>query len=131
MFEHLAVMLYRFHLYTFENPSGHDTIVDGYLSPGKNPANVFGLPYPFFTDSGTPMNPGIPPAGSDSSPRHLLLKTWITRPLFGCATLTHVIPMKKFPFFILITKFAMAKQLKTKLMNNEILYILPTGLRRA
>ena len=61
-------MLYRFHLYTFENPSGHDTIVDGYLSPGKNPANVFGLPYPFFTDSGTPMNPGIPPAGSDSSP---------------------------------------------------------------
>ncbi len=68
VFEHLAVMLYRFHLYTFENPSGHDTIVDGYLSPGKNPANVFGLPYPFFTDSGTPMNPGIPPAGSDSSP---------------------------------------------------------------
>ena len=61
VFEHLAVMLYRFHLYTFENPSGHDTIVDG-------PANVFGLPYPFFTDSGTPMNPGIPPAGSDSSP---------------------------------------------------------------
>ncbi len=44
VFEHLAVMLYRFHLYTFENPSGHDTIVDGYLSPGKNPANVFGLP---------------------------------------------------------------------------------------
>ncbi len=68
VFEHLAVMLYRFHLYTFENPSGHDTIVDGYLSPGKNPANVFGLPYPFFTDSGTPMNPGIPSAGSDSSP---------------------------------------------------------------
>lgn len=68
VFEHLAVMLYRFHLYTFENPSGHDTIIDGYLSPGKNPANVFGLPYPFFTDSGTPMNPGIPSAGSDSSP---------------------------------------------------------------
>lgn len=67
VFEHLAVMLYRFHLYTFENPSGHDTIVDGYLSPGKNPANIFGLPYPFFQQGGTPMNPGLQqPAPTDT-----------------------------------------------------------------
>lgn len=63
VFEHLAVMLYRFHLYTFENPSGRDTIVDGYLSPGKDAEYIWGLPYPFFTDSGTPGRPGVPPAG--------------------------------------------------------------------
>lgn len=63
VFEHIAVMLYRFHLYTFENPSGRDTLVDGYLSPGKNPDNMFGIPYPFFMNSGTPFNPGTPPAG--------------------------------------------------------------------
>lgn len=63
VFEHLAVMMHRFHLYTFENPSGRDTIVDGYLSPGKNPEFVTGMPYPFFRNSGTPMNPGVPPAG--------------------------------------------------------------------
>ena len=34
VFEHLASMLRFFQLYTFENPSGRDTIVDGYLSPG-------------------------------------------------------------------------------------------------
>ena len=56
-------MMHRFHLYTFENPSGRDTIVDGYLSPGKNPEFVTGMPYPFFRNSGTPMNPGVPPAG--------------------------------------------------------------------
>ncbi len=59
----VAVMLYRFHLYTFENPSGRDTIADGYLSPGKDPAYLFGLPYPFFNDSETPMRPGMPPKG--------------------------------------------------------------------
>ncbi len=63
VFEHLAVMMHRFHLYTFENPSGRDTIVDGYLSPGKNPEFVTGMPYPFFRNTSTPMNPGIPPAG--------------------------------------------------------------------
>lgn len=63
VFEHLAVMMHRFHLYTFENPSGRDTIVDGYLSPGKNPEFVTGMPYPFFRKTSTPMNPGMPPAG--------------------------------------------------------------------
>lgn len=63
VFEHMAVMMYRFHLYVFENPSGRDTLIDGYLSPGKDPEFVAGMPYPFFRSSGTPFNPGVPPAG--------------------------------------------------------------------
>lgn len=63
VFEHLAVMLYRFKLYTFEYPTGRDEILDGYLSPGKNPNDVFGMPYPFFPQSSTPQNPGMPPKG--------------------------------------------------------------------
>jgi miniconductance mechanosensitive channel len=60
VFEHIAVMLYRFHLYTYESPSGRDTIIDGYICPGKNPDTVFGMPYPFFNASGTPQNPCYP-----------------------------------------------------------------------
>lgn len=51
IFEQLAAMLRFFRLYTFENPSGRDTIVDGYLSPGRDISNVFGIPYPFFEDN--------------------------------------------------------------------------------
>ncbi len=51
IFEQLAAMLRYFQLYTFENPSGRDTIVDGYLSPGGDIDNVFGVPYPFFRSS--------------------------------------------------------------------------------
>lgn len=61
VFEHIAVMMYRFHLYIFENPSGRDTLIDGYLSPGKSPEFVTGIPYPFFQKSGNPMNPGMAP----------------------------------------------------------------------
>lgn len=60
LFEHIAVMMSKFNLYTFENPSGRDTIIDGYLSPGKNPDVLFGLPYPFYNASGTPENPAYP-----------------------------------------------------------------------
>lgn len=63
VFEHLAVMLYKFKLYTFEYPTGRDEIIDGYLSPGKNPQEIFGMPYPFFPRTSTPQNPGIPPQG--------------------------------------------------------------------
>lgn len=63
VFEHIAAMLYRFHLYTIEIASGRDTILDGYLSPGKNPQYIHGMPYPFFRGSGTPDNPGVPPKG--------------------------------------------------------------------
>lgn len=60
VFEHIAVMLYRFHLYTYESPSGRDTIIDGYICPGKNPDVVFGMPYPFFNNGGSPENPAYP-----------------------------------------------------------------------
>lgn len=63
VFEQLAAMLHKFGLWVFEYPTGRDTIIDGYLSPGKNSAPLFGMPYPFYLDSGTPMDPGIPPAG--------------------------------------------------------------------
>lgn len=55
--EHVATMLTKFRLYTFENPSGRDTIVDGYLSPGKPMDNVLGIPRPFFIDNDTPAQP--------------------------------------------------------------------------
>ncbi len=60
VFEHIAVMLYRFHLYTYESPSGRDTIIDGFICPGKNPDVVFGMPYPFFQATCTPGNPCYP-----------------------------------------------------------------------
>ena len=68
VFEHLATMLSRFRLYTFEQPSGRDTIIDGYLSPGGKPENVFGIPYPFYNrDSKSPAGPesAPAPAGND------------------------------------------------------------------
>ena len=66
VFEHLAAMLYRFHLYTNEAASGRDTLMDGWMSPGKNPDVLFGMPYPFFNNSGTPDNPGYPTPQSAS-----------------------------------------------------------------
>ena len=51
IFEHIAVMLYRFNLYVYEEESGRDTIIDGYLSPGKNFDSIFGIPYPFIKQS--------------------------------------------------------------------------------
>ena len=63
VFEHLASMLRFFQLYTFENPSGRDTIVDGYLSPGGDIDNVYGVPYPFFQAPDAPDSPA--PIGED------------------------------------------------------------------
>lgn len=57
VFEHVAAMLRYFILYTFENPSGRDTIVDGYLSPGRKIDDIFGVPYPFFQDPAAPDSP--------------------------------------------------------------------------
>lgn len=57
VFEHVAAMLRFFMLYTFENPSGRDTIVDGYLSPGGDIDDVYGIPYPFFQNPGAPDSP--------------------------------------------------------------------------
>lgn len=50
VFEHIAVMMHRFSLYVFENPSGRDTVNEGYLETGKDSSKVYGLPYPFMTD---------------------------------------------------------------------------------
>lgn len=57
IFEHVAAMLRFFQLYTFENPSGRDTIIDGYLSPGGKIDELYGIPYPFFQSSDAPDAP--------------------------------------------------------------------------
>lgn len=66
IFEHISVVMARFHLYTFEAPSGRDTIIDGYLSPGGKIQNVFGVPTPFFQQAGSPGS-AQPPKGADVS----------------------------------------------------------------
>lgn len=58
IFEHIAVMLYRFRLYIFEAESGRDSILEGIVGTRTN--GIFGLPYPFYTGSGSPENPGDP-----------------------------------------------------------------------
>lgn len=63
IFEHIAVMLYKFRLYVYESASGRDTLIDGFLSAGKSTQAVFGFPYPFYYESGSPMAPSVPPAG--------------------------------------------------------------------
>ncbi len=50
-------MMGRFHLYTYENASGRDEIVNGVLEPGADPTLFFGLPYPFLQNGGTPEAP--------------------------------------------------------------------------
>ena len=45
IYEHIAVMMRKFKLYTFEYPTGRDTIIDGVMSQGKTaPNDIFGLP---------------------------------------------------------------------------------------
>lgn len=56
VFEQVAAMLRFFYLYTYESPSGRDTIMDGYL-PGHDISQVFGIPYPFFQ----PVDTQVPP----------------------------------------------------------------------
>ena len=48
VFEHIAAVLPKFKLYTFENPSGRDSVNEGYLEAGGNPDNLYGLPHPFI-----------------------------------------------------------------------------------
>ena len=47
IFEHIAAVLPYFKLYTFENPSGRDSVNEGYLEAGGSPDDLYGLPYPF------------------------------------------------------------------------------------
>ena len=44
IFEHIAVMLYRFRLYTFEYPTGRDTMLEGYVSPQTEKRTILGIP---------------------------------------------------------------------------------------
>lgn len=68
VFEHVASMLRFFQLYTFENPSGRDTVVDGFLSPGGDIDDVFGIPYPFFQDPTAPDSPASTRVGDKKIP---------------------------------------------------------------
>lgn len=45
VFEHFASILPRFGLYVFQNPSGRDTVNQGFLEGGIRPNQVYGLPY--------------------------------------------------------------------------------------
>lgn len=70
VFEQLAAMLRFFRLYTFENPSGRDTVIDGFISPGKDINAVFGIPYPFFNapKSGTSADAATQAPAQDAHP---------------------------------------------------------------
>ncbi|MDE5843071.1 MAG: mechanosensitive ion channel family protein [Muribaculaceae bacterium] len=57
IFEHVAVMMAHFGLFTNENASGRDTILNGILEAGANPNFFTGLPYPFLQHGGTPTDP--------------------------------------------------------------------------
>ncbi len=68
VFEHLAAMLSAFQLYAFENPSGRDTVVDGYLSSGRDIDEIFGVPYPFFQNPDAPDSPASTRTGAKKQP---------------------------------------------------------------
>ena len=57
VFEHVAAMLRFFQLYAFENPSSRDTVISGYVSPGYDIDDCYGVPYPFFQDPAAPDSP--------------------------------------------------------------------------
>lgn len=63
VFEHIAVMLYQFKLYTFEYPTGRDTIIEGFV-PGKQAEEIFGMPYRIYQPQNVPT-PKDPPAGTN------------------------------------------------------------------
>lgn len=65
IFEHFAIMMGRFHLYTYENSSGRDTIINGVLEAGRDPNLYFGLPYPFLQNGGVPEAPAEIPQVAD------------------------------------------------------------------
>lgn len=48
VFEHLAIMLQTFKLYTFEFASGRDTVLEAYLATGEKPESIAGLPEGIF-----------------------------------------------------------------------------------
>ncbi|MDE7407621.1 MAG: mechanosensitive ion channel family protein, partial [Muribaculaceae bacterium] len=64
VFEHLAVMLQYFDLYTYEEESGRDTIVEGYIA-NHAPDTVVGIPTPFVkTPDNAPVEQPAPASAS-------------------------------------------------------------------
>lgn len=63
IFEHIAIMLKTFRLYTFEYPTGRDAIIEGYVGAGKPESSVFGLPDQIF-QSNQSEETSIPPTGA-------------------------------------------------------------------
>lgn len=64
IFEHIAVMLYRFRLYTFEYPTGRDSILEGTLGSGRIPDTALGIPggiLPTDIEKGAVPSSGAPP----------------------------------------------------------------------
>lgn len=47
IFEHIQAMMSAFQLMPFKNPSGRDTILEGFVS-NHAPADIFGMPHPWF-----------------------------------------------------------------------------------
>lgn len=71
IFEHLAVMLYKFKLYTFEYPTGRDSILEGTLSTMKAPQTVLGIPegiLPTSVEKGDVPGSVAPPVNPNPSP---------------------------------------------------------------
>ena len=44
IYEHIAVMMRKFKLCTFEYPTGRDTVLEGYIGTAKNQNTIFGVP---------------------------------------------------------------------------------------
>lgn len=88
VFEHIAVMLAKFGLYTYEEASGRDSIIEGYLSPGKPIDKVFGAPYPFFHGQDYPYGQVAP--GSSAAPAPAGTTAQATSPAPGQSTASTV-----------------------------------------
>lgn len=73
IFEHLAAMLSAFELYTFEYASGRDTVVEGFLSPGGDIDQVYGVPYPFFQNPKAPDSPSDTRVSPKQPPRTMVI----------------------------------------------------------
>lgn len=71
IFEHIAIMLGRFKLYTFEYPTGRDSILEGTLSSMHSPQAVLGIPegiLPTEVEKGDIPGSQAPPINPNPSP---------------------------------------------------------------
>lgn len=68
IFEHIAVMMYRFRLWVFEGSTGRDTILEGAVANQDLIKNLNGIPFPYFLGGNNPMIPGEIPGNTTSNP---------------------------------------------------------------